>query len=98
MLINGLFPMSRMHLCRNVPKVNFKFHVALRSLMAYLTDSSKVIKVGSKQKPYEMWPAVISLAASLLTNSLAGKGRERIWRLCRCLPAHESRQLCRLAP
>ena len=32
--------------------------------LAYLIDSSKVIKVGGKQKPYEMWQAGISLEAS----------------------------------
>ena len=31
-----------------------------------------MIKVGGKQKPYEMWQAGISLAASPLANSLAG--------------------------
>ena len=41
------------------------FHVTLRSLI----DSSKVLKVGGKQKPYQMWQAGISLAASPLTNS-----------------------------
>ena len=41
--------------------------------LAYLIDSSKVIKVGGKQKPYKMWQAGISLAASPLANSLAGK-------------------------
>ena len=39
--------------------------------MAYIIGSSKVIKVGGKQKPYEMWQAGISLAASPLANSLA---------------------------
>ena len=38
------------------------WHFAL--WLAYLIDSSKVIKVGSKQQPYEMWWAGISLAAS----------------------------------
>jgi len=37
-----------------------------------------VIKVGGKQKPYEMWQAGISLAASPLANSLAGFSREGI--------------------
>ena len=54
-----------------------------------------MIKVGGKQKPYEMWQAGISLAASPLAKSLAGFAREGIWRLCRS-PAHESRQLRRL--
>ena len=49
--------------------------------LAYLIDSSKVIKVGGKQKPYKMWQAGISLA---------GKAREVIWRLRRRSPAHES--------
>ena len=51
--------------------------------------------MGGKQKPYEMWQAGISLAASPLANSLAGFAREGIWRLYRS-PAHESRQLRRL--
>ena len=34
--------------------------------------SSKAIKVGGKQKPYKMWQAGISLAASPLAKSLAG--------------------------
>ena len=46
--------------------------------MAYLIDSSKVIKVGGKQKPYKMWQAGILLAASPLANSLAGEAREVI--------------------
>ena len=37
--------------------------------LAYLIDSSKAIKVGGKQKPYEMWQAGNSLAASPLANS-----------------------------
>ena len=37
--------------------------------LAYLIDSSKAIKVGGKQKPYEMWQAGISLAASPLENT-----------------------------
>ena len=32
--------------------------------LAYLIDSSKVIKVGGKQKPYKMWQAGISLEAA----------------------------------
>ena len=63
--------------------------------LAYLIGLSKVIKVGGKQKPYEMRQAGISLAASPLANSLAGFAMEGIWRLCRS-PAHESRQLRRL--
>ena len=55
-----------------------------------------MIKVGVKQKPYDMWQVGILLVASLLTNSLAGFTHEGISRLCRCLPAHESRQLQRL--
>ena len=51
--------------------------------LAYLIDSSKVIKVGGKQKPYKMWQAGISLAASPLAKSLAGEAREVIWRLSR---------------
>ena len=51
--------------------------------LAYLIDSSKAIKVGGKQKPYEMWQAGISLAASPLENMVAS-------------PAHASRQLRRL--
>ena len=35
-----------------------------------------MIKVGGKQKPYEMWQAGISLAASPLANSLAGFAME----------------------
>ena len=64
--------------------------------MAYLIDSSKVIKVGGKQKPYNMWHVRILLAALPLTNSLAGFAHEGIWRLRRCSPAHESHQLQRL--
>ena len=55
-----------------------------------------MIKVGGKQKPYEMWQAGISLAALPLANSLAGFAREGIWQLCRS-PAHKSRQLRRLS-
>ena len=55
------------------------------------------MKVGGKQKPYEMWQAGISLAASALANSLADEARERIWRLRYRSPSHESRQLRRLA-
>ena len=40
--------------------------------LAYLIKSSKAIKVGGKQKPYKMWQAGISLAASPLAKSLAG--------------------------
>ena len=40
--------------------------------LAYLINSSKAIKVGGKQKPYKMWQAGISLAASPLAKSLAG--------------------------
>ena len=54
-----------------------------------------MIKVSSKQKPYKMWQAGISLAALPLTNSLAGFAWKGIWRLCRS-PAHESSQLRRL--
>ena len=50
-----------------------------------------MIKVGGKQKPYEMWQAGISLGASPLAKSLTGE-----WRLRRHSPAHESRQLRRL--
>ena len=57
--------------------------------LAYLIASSKV---GGKQKPYEMWQAGISLAASRLAKSLAS-----LWRLRRRSPAHESRQLRRLS-
>ena len=32
--------------------------------LVYLIDSSKVIKVAGKQKPYEMWQAGISLAGA----------------------------------
>ena len=39
--------------------------------LVYLIDSSKVIKVGGKQNPYEMWQAGISLAAAPLAKSLA---------------------------
>ena len=45
--------------------------------LAYLIDSSKVIKVGGKQKPYKMWQAGISLAASPLANSFAGFARAK---------------------
>ena len=46
--------------------------------LVYLIDSSKVIKVGGKQNPYEMWQAGISLAASPLAKSLADFARSRI--------------------
>ena len=46
--------------------------------LAYLIGSSKVVKVGGKQKPYEMWQAGISLAASPLANSLASFARDGI--------------------
>ena len=49
-----------------------------------------MIKVGGKQKPYEMWQAGISLAASPLANSLAGFAMEGIWRLW-ALPLARSR-------
>ena len=55
--------------------------------LAYLIDSSKAIKVGGKQKPYEMWQAGISLAASPLENSSRNMAAS---------PAHASRQLRRL--
>ena len=42
--------------------------------LAYLIDSSKAIKVGGKQKPYEMWQAGNSLAAR---KFLAGFAREK---------------------
>ena len=53
--------------------------------LAYIIGLSKVIKVGGKQNPYEMWQAGNSLAASPLVNSLAGEAREGIWRLRRTL-------------
>ena len=53
--------------------------------LAYIIGLSKVIKVGGKQNPYEMWQAGNSLAASPLVNSLAGFAREEIWRLRRTL-------------
>ena len=57
-------------------KLNLKFYVTLIYL-AYLIDSSKVIKVSGKQKPYEMRQAGISLAASPLTKcSRASPARE----------------------
>ena len=55
-----------------------------------------MIKVGGKQKPYEMWQAGNSLAASPLANFLAGFAREDGGSAARS-PAHESRQLRRLA-
>jgi len=58
--------------------------------LAYVIGSSKVIKVGGEQKPYEMWQAGNSLAASPLANFLAGGGSAAR------SPAHESRQLRRL--
>ena len=48
--------------------------------------ASKVLKVGGKQKPYQMWQAGISLA---------GFPHDGIWRPARSL-ARASRQLCRL--
>ena len=75
-------------------KINWSFMLRFVLWLAYLIDSSKVIKVGGKQKPYKMWQAGISLAASPLANSLAGEAREVIWWLRS--PAHESRQLRRL--
>ena len=45
--------------------------------------ASKVLKVGRKQKPYQMWQAGISLAAC---EFLAGFAREGIWRPARTLP------------
>ena len=45
----------------------FMLHFVL--WLAYLIDPSKVLKVGGKQKPYQMWQAGISLAASPLANS-----------------------------
>ena len=61
------------------------FHVTYFVLwLAYLIDSSKVLKVGGKQKTYQMWQAGISLAASPLANS------------SRASPALASRQLRRL--
>ena len=50
----------------------------LRSLTGLFNWIIKIIKVGGKQKPYEMWQAGISLAASPLANSLAGFARERM--------------------
>ena len=46
----------------------FMLHFVL--WLAYLIDPSKVLKVGGKQKPYQMWQAGISLA---------GFAREGIW-------------------
>ena len=40
--------------------------------LAYLIDSSKVIKVGGKQKPYEMWRNVASPLASSLAREYGG--------------------------
>jgi len=54
-----------------------------------------VIKVGGKQKPYEMWQAGNSLAASPLVDSFAGFEREYGGSAARS-PAPESRQLRRL--
>ena len=51
---------------------SFMLHFVLR--LAYLIDSSKAIKVGGKQKPYEMWQAGISLAAS------PSRAPREIWR------------------
>ena len=63
--------------------------------LAYLIGLSKVIKVGGKQKPYEMWQVGNSLAASPLVNSLAGFAREYGGSAAPS-PAPESRQLRRL--
>ena len=51
--------------------------------MAYLIDSLKAIKVGGKQKPYEMWQAGISLAASPLENSSRASPGEKYGGLAR---------------
>ena len=45
-----------------------------------------MIKVGDKQKPYEVWQAGNSLAASPLVNSLAGFAKEYGGSAARQLP------------
>ena len=50
-----------------IVRLSFMLHFVL--WLAHLTDSSKVLKVGGKQKPYQMWNVGISLVASLLANS-----------------------------
>ena len=69
---------------------SFMLHFVL--WLAYLIESSKAIKVGGKQKPYEMWQAGISLAASPLKNS----SRASPARNMAASPARASRQLRRL--
>ena len=42
-------------ICPFQAKINFKFHVTLRSLIGLVNCSSRVIIVGGKQKSYKMW-------------------------------------------
>jgi len=56
--------------------------------LAYIIGSSKVIKVGGKEKPYEMWQE--GFAARKFPAREYGGSAARS-------PAHESRQLHRLA-
>ena len=53
-----------------IVRLSFMFHIMYFVLwLAYLIHSSKVLRVGGKQNPYQMWQAGISLASSPLSNS-----------------------------
>ena len=69
-LLRAYMSVDCLHVVYAIVRLSFMFHVIYFVLwLAYLIDSSKVLKVGGKQKPYQMWQAGISLAASPLANS-----------------------------